>query len=119
MHRFGYKIELICTIFVDSAAKWVNEEQQGKDRADYGTYLFRTLAKEIELEYGSGFSLRVLEQCRQFYRVFPIANALRMQLNWSQYNMLIAILTIITVRYAFNSVCGLITLGIIPDAHIN
>ncbi|MFZ4726455.1 MAG: DUF1016 N-terminal domain-containing protein [Paludibacter sp.] len=38
-----------------------NEEQQGKERADYGKYLLRNLAKEIEPEFGSGFSLRVLE----------------------------------------------------------
>jgi predicted nuclease of restriction endonuclease-like (RecB) superfamily len=68
-----------------------NEEQQGKERADYGTYLLRTLAKEIEPEYGSGFSLRQLERCRQFYRTFPIASAVRTQLNWMQYKMLIAI----------------------------
>jgi hypothetical protein len=41
-----------------------NEEQQGKERADYGTFLLRTLAKEIEPEYGSGFSLRQLERSR-------------------------------------------------------
>lgn len=68
-----------------------NEEQQGKERADYGTYLIRNLAKEIEPEFGSGFSLRQLERCRQFYRTFPIASALRSQLNWSQYKMLISI----------------------------
>lgn len=68
-----------------------NEEQQGKERADYGKYLLRNLAKEIEPEYGSGFSLRQLERCRQFYRTYPIASALRTQLNWMQYKMLIAI----------------------------
>ena len=47
------------------------------------------MAEEIEPEYGSGFSVRTLEQCRQFYRIFPIANALRSQLNWSQYRLLI------------------------------
>ncbi|MBP6609546.1 MAG: hypothetical protein KA206_00470 [Paludibacter sp.] len=67
-----------------------NEEQQGKERADYGKYLLRNLAKEIEPEYGSGFSLRQLERCRQFYRTYPIASALRTQLNWMQYKMLIA-----------------------------
>ena len=67
------------------------EEQQGKERADYGTYLIRNLALEIEPEFGSGFSLRQLERCRQFYRTFPIASALRTQLNWSQYKMLITI----------------------------
>ncbi len=68
-----------------------NEEQQGKERADYGAYLIRNLAKELEPEYGSGFSVRTLEQSRQFYRTFPIANALRSQLNWTQYRMLIQI----------------------------
>lgn len=67
------------------------EEQQGKDRADYGTYLIKNLAKQLEPEYGSGFSARQLAFCRQFYRVYPIANALRSQLNWTQYRMLIQI----------------------------
>lgn len=67
------------------------EEQQGKDRADYGSYLIKSLAAFLEAEYGSGFGKRQLEQCRQFYRIYPIANALRSQLNWSQYRMLIQI----------------------------
>lgn len=67
------------------------EEQQGKDRADYGTYLIKNLANNLEPEYGSGFGVRQLEQCRQFYRLYPIANALRSQLNWTQYRMLIQI----------------------------
>ena len=67
------------------------EEQQGKDRADYGTYLIKNLAKQLEPEYGNGFSYRQLAFCRQFYRVYPIANALRSQLNWTQYRMLIQI----------------------------
>ena len=67
------------------------EEQQGKDRADYGAYLIKNLAKQLEPEYGSGFSARQLERCRQFYRLYPIASTLRTQLNWSQYKMLISI----------------------------
>ena len=67
------------------------EEQHGKDRADYGAYLIKNLAKQLEPEYGSGFSYRQLAFCRQFYRVYPIANALRSQLNWTQYRMLIQI----------------------------
>ena len=67
------------------------KEQQGKERAEYGTYLIRNLAKEIEPEYGSGFSVRQLERSRQFYRLYPIASTLRTQLNWSQYKLLIAI----------------------------
>ena len=67
------------------------EEQHGKERADYGTYLLKGLAKDLEPEYGSGFGLRQLERARQFYRLYPIASAVRSQLNWSQYRMLIQI----------------------------
>lgn len=67
------------------------EEQQGKERADYGKYLIKNLARSLEPEYGSGFSYRQLAFCRQFYRLFPIVNALRSQLNWTQYRMLIQI----------------------------
>ena len=67
------------------------EEQHGKDRADYGMYVVKTLAENLEAEYGSGFSRRQLEFCRQFYRLYPIANALRSQLNWTQYRLLIQI----------------------------
>ena len=67
------------------------EEQHGIERADYGAYLVRTLAINLEVEYGSGFGVRQLEQSRQFYRTYPIANTLRSQLNWSQYRRLIQI----------------------------
>lgn len=67
------------------------EEQYGKERADYGAYIVKTLADKLEAEYGSGFSRRQLEFCRQFHRLYPIANALRSQLNWTQYRLLIQI----------------------------
>ena len=67
------------------------EEQQGKDRAEYGTYLIKNLADDLEPEYGSGFTIRQLERARQFYRLYPIASAVRTQLNWSQYKQLISI----------------------------
>ncbi len=63
-------------------------EQEGKDRADYGKYLTQYLAKALEPDFGSGFSRRQIELFRQFYRVFPIANALRSQLSWTQYRLL-------------------------------
>ena len=65
------------------------EEQEGKERAEYGAYLIRNLANEIEPDFGSGFSIRQLERARQFYRTYPIASTLRTQFNWSQYKLLI------------------------------
>ena len=68
-----------------------NEEQQGKDRADYGNYLIKYLSEQLQPEYGSGFSYRQLELMRQFYRTFPIANSLRSQLSWTHYRLLLRI----------------------------
>lgn len=67
------------------------EEQEGKDRADYGSNLLYNLATNIEKEFGSGFSYRQLAFCRQFYRTYPNMNALRSQFNWYQYRLLIQI----------------------------
>ena len=68
-----------------------NEEQGGKERADYGSYLISSLATELKTDYGSGFSKRQLSYCRQFYRTYPIMNALRAQFNWFQYRLLLSI----------------------------
>lgn len=67
------------------------EEQQGKERADYGSYLIRNLAKEIQPEFGSGFAYRQLYYCVLFYQRYPIVHTLCAQLNWSQYKLLISI----------------------------
>lgn len=67
------------------------EEQEGKDRADYGKYIVKHIADSLEPEFGTGYSRRQVELFRQFYRMFPIANTLYSQLNWSQYKVLLRI----------------------------
>jgi predicted nuclease of restriction endonuclease-like (RecB) superfamily len=67
------------------------EEQAGKDRADYGKYIIKLLAEKLQPEFGSGFSYRNLNWYRQFFRTFPIVSALRTQLNWTQYKVLLSI----------------------------
>ena len=69
----------------------VEEEHGGSARAEYGAHTIQGLANRVEPEFGSGFSTRRLELARQFYRTYPIANALRSQLNWFQYRLLIRI----------------------------
>ena len=65
------------------------DEQQGKERAEYGKYIVKYLSQNLTPIYGSGFSTRQLYQSIQFYKTFPIVNALRSQLSWSQYRLLI------------------------------
>jgi predicted nuclease of restriction endonuclease-like (RecB) superfamily len=67
------------------------EEQAGKERADYGSFLIRSLSEVLQPEFGSGFSVRQLERYRQFFRIFPIASALRTQFSWTHYKLLLSI----------------------------
>ena len=67
------------------------EEQQGKDRADYGNYLIKYLSEQLQPEFGSGFSIRQINLYRQFYRTFPIVHTLYAQLSWSQYKLLLSV----------------------------
>ena len=67
------------------------EEQQGQDRAEYGKYLVKTISEQLLPEYGNGFSVRQLERYRQFYRTFPIVSALRTQLSWTHYKLLLSV----------------------------
>ena len=71
--------------------KIFEEEQQGKERAGYGEALIKSLAASLEPVYGSSFSFRQLNLFRQFYRTFPIVNALRSQFSWTHYRLLIRI----------------------------
>lgn len=45
----------------------VLQEQQGKERADYGTQLISQLSEELTRTFGKGFSKRNLQYFRSFY----------------------------------------------------
>jgi len=49
----------------------VEEEQQGRERAEYGEQLINNLSKQLTNEYGAGFSARYLRAFRKFYIVIP------------------------------------------------
>ncbi len=69
----------------------LEEEQCGRERAGYGEFLIKSLANIFEHQFGSTFSYRQLNLFRQFYRTFPIVNALRSQFSWTHYRALIRI----------------------------
>ncbi len=49
----------------------VEQEQKGKARADYGSYIIKRLSHHLGDEFGSGFSVATLKNCRQLYLRFP------------------------------------------------
>jgi predicted nuclease of restriction endonuclease-like (RecB) superfamily len=54
----------------------VEEEQNGKDRAEYGKKLLKGLSQQLTKEFGKGFSIRNLEQIRQFYIIYSKSESL-------------------------------------------
>ena len=71
--------------FKEAGERIVREELQHKERADYGKKLIVNLAKDL------GFTRQILSRIVQFYRKYPIVTALRLQLSWTHYELLVSI----------------------------
>jgi DUF1016 N-terminal domain len=69
----------------------VEDEQAGKNQAEYGTSLLKGLSERLTSEFGKGFDARNLRSMRQFYLLFPNWNALRSNLNWTHYRLLVRV----------------------------
>jgi predicted nuclease of restriction endonuclease-like (RecB) superfamily len=54
----------------------VEEEQNGKDRAEYGKQLLKGLSQQLAKEFGKGFSVENLDRMRKFYRAYSISSSL-------------------------------------------
>ena len=61
------------------------------DRAEYGKQLLKFLSERLTVEFGKGFTTANLRNMRQFYQMFPIRYALRSELTWTHYRMLMRI----------------------------
>lgn len=61
------------------------------DRAEYGKRLLQYLSERLTAEFGKGFTVRNLQMMRKFYLTFPNANALRSELSWTHYRMLMRV----------------------------
>ena len=62
--------QTMVTTYFEIGKMIVEEEQGGKERADYGKKVIKELSKVLTNEFGKGFSERNIEQMRQFYLVY-------------------------------------------------
>lgn len=76
----------------------IEEEQHGKDRAEYGKSILKTLSDKLVKEIGKGFSVDNLENMRKFYFAYSKSETVSrnlesydFQLSWSHYLKLIRI----------------------------
>ena len=71
--------------------KMIYEKQGGANRAEYGIGLIKELSMQMTKDFGKGFNQRNLELMRQFYLSFKNANALRTELSWTHYRLLMRV----------------------------
>ncbi len=69
----------------------VKEEQNGESRAGYGRRVIKKLSDKLIVEFGKGFDDSNLWMMRQFYQTYPILDALRRELNWTHYRILMRV----------------------------
>jgi len=72
----------------------INQEVLKEQRAEYGRQIVVSLARQLETEYGKGWSEKQLRHCLRFAETFPdeeIVSALRRQLSWTHIKTLIYI----------------------------
>lgn len=69
----------------------VEYEQGGAQRAAYGKRLLPQLGQALSAEFGRGFEERNLRNMRAFYAAFPNWNAVRSELSWTHYRLLLRV----------------------------
>jgi len=69
----------------------VEDEQKGEGRAEYGKAVLEDLGERLTDLFGKNYSSRNLRYMRQFYRRFPKWNAVRSELSWTHYRMLMKV----------------------------
>ena len=71
--------------------KSIIEEQGGYEKAEYGIGLLKKLSKQMTEDFGKGFTVANLKNMRQFYLTFPKSYALRSELSWTHYRLLMRV----------------------------
>lgn len=69
----------------------VEEEQRGRERAEYGKHLIAGLSQRLSAEFSKGFDKSNLWNMRSFFSTFPKMDAVRRELTWTHYRLLLRV----------------------------
>ncbi|MFH0906133.1 MAG: PDDEXK nuclease domain-containing protein [archaeon] len=67
----------------------VEEEQKGQKRAEYGAKLIKFLSEKLTNDFGKGYTVNNLWYMKQFYNTYQNLHALRGELSWTHYRLLL------------------------------
>lgn len=71
--------------------KRIVEMQDGNKTAEYGKQLIKELSRKLTIDYGKGFDETNLRKMRQFYLCFQKRDALRLELSWTHYRLIMKV----------------------------
>ena len=71
--------------------KIVEDEQSGEEKATYGKKMISLLSNKLTQEFGKGFNVTNISYMRRFYLGFPNFYALRKELTWTHYRILLKV----------------------------
>ena len=74
-----------------SIGKMIVEKQGGEERAKYGEKVIKELSERLTNDFGDGYDERNLRYMRYFYSSFSIWNAVRSELTWTHYRLVMRI----------------------------
>ena len=86
--------KLAVITFWNIGRRIVEEEQQGKERAEYGAEVIKNLALKIVPRYGASYNKRNLDYYKRFYLLFPdiqIVNTCVHNLSWSHIRRILSV----------------------------
>ena len=66
----------------------IEDEQDGKSRAEYGKAVLKTIATQLTTDFGKGFDFTNFKNMRKFFIAFPIFDAVRPELSWTHYRII-------------------------------
>jgi len=77
--------EIIIKTYWEIGKRIIVFEQEGKEKAEYGSHLLEKLSKDLKSRYGKGFSRSNIIYMRLFYIKYQKSETLSHQLSWSHY----------------------------------
>jgi predicted nuclease of restriction endonuclease-like (RecB) superfamily len=92
--RVAIAVNAEITMLYYQIGKRINDDVLKNDRAEYGKQVVGALSTNLKLEYGSGWSEKLIRHCMHFANAFSdssIVSALRRQLSWTHFKSLMYI----------------------------
>lgn len=91
---YAFVGQVSITTYWNVGRRIVEEEQDGKARAEYGSQLIPMLAEQLTQEYGNGYGQRNLAYYKQFYLMFnnlEILHTRVQNLTWSHIRRILSV----------------------------